>query len=446
MSDRHLEDWLTSFLKFTDNTEPPRMFRTWTAISVMAACLQRKCVLHWGSLDFYPNMYIVLVAPSGKARKGTAMIPGLKMLREMGVKLASNSVTRQALIRDLKRSNETEVDLTTGSMDIHASLTIFSKELTVFLGYQNNELMTDLTDWYDCDDDWIYRTKHEGVDDIKGVWVNLIGATTPDLIQSAMPLNAIGGGLTSRMIFVYEQRKGKRVHTPFYTDEELKLQELLLVDLERIKMLKGEFRVTKRFLERWVEWYNAVDENPPFEDVRFAGYFERRPVHVMKLSMILNASRTDEMLIDREDLDRAIEVLQQTEIKMRFTFSGVGKSAIANTLWQVMADVALKKEVRFDELMSRYYNDVDAWGLEKIIETMSKMNYVDDIPLAPGGRTIRFREGAGNPLYTGGGELSNFVQNLNEVKEENNERGNSEGATGNGQGGGSGRNNGPTES
>ena len=364
MSDeRHLGDWIEGFLNFTNNTEPPRMFRLWTAISVVAACLQRKCVLHWGSLDFYPNMYVVLVAPSGKARKGTAMIPGLKLLREMGVKLASNSVTRQALIRDLKRSNETEVDPTTGTMDIHASL------------------------------------KHEGVDDIKGVWVNLIGATTPDLIQSAMPLNAIGGGLTSRMVFIYEQRKGKLVHTPFYTDEEDKLQELLMIDLERIRMLKGEYHTTKRFIEAWIDWYSAADENPPFEDPRFSGYFERRPTHVMKLSMIVNAARGDSMLLDKEDIDRAIEILRQTEVKMRYTFSGVGKSSLANTLSQVMAEISTKKEIRYDELLSRFYNDVDKWGMDKVIETMSAMNFIDDIPIAPGGRTIRFREGGANPLF-----------------------------------------------
>lgn len=410
MSERQLDDWLAGFLKFTENTEPPRMFRLWTGISVVAACLQRKCVLHWGSLDFYPNMYVVLVAPSGKARKGTAMIPGLKMLREMGVKLASNSVTRQALIRDLKLSNETEVDPTTGAMDIHASLTVFSKELTVFLGYQNYELMTDLTDWYDCDDDWIYRTKHEGVDDIRGVWVNLIGATTPDLIQSAMPLNAIGGGLTSRMVFIYEQRKGKIVHTPFYTEEEIKLQELLLIDLERIRMLKGVYTTTPRFIESWIDWYNGADERPPFEDPRFSGYFERRPTHVMKLSMIVNASRGDSMVLDKEDIDRAVEILRQTEVKMRYTFSGVGKSSLANTLSQVMAEVSTKKEIRYDELLSRFYNDVDKFGMDKIVETMSAMNYIDDIPIAPGGRTIRFREGGANPL---------FVQSVFEKEEQN---------------------------
>ena len=378
-NERRLDDWLTGFLDYTSNSEPPRMFRLWTAISVVAACLQRKCVLHWGSLDFYPNMYIVLVAPSGKARKGTAMVPGLKFLKELGVKMASNSVTRQALIRDLKRSTETEVDPSTGSMDVHASLTVFSKEFTVFLGYQNDELMSDLTDWYDCDDDWEYRTKHEGVDDVKGVWVNIIGATTPDLIQTAMPLNAIGGGLTSRMIFVYEQRKGKTVHTPFYTDAELKLRGELSLDLELIRMLKGEFKVTKEFLNAWIDWYTDCDRNPPFDDPRFAGYIERRPTHSMKLAMICNASRGGSMLLEKEDLDRATDILRQTEVKMRFAFSGVGRSGAANTLSQVMAEITIKKEVTFSHLLSQFYNDVDKWSLEKIVETMSAMDFIDEI-------------------------------------------------------------------
>ena len=396
MSERNLEDWLESFLEYTNNSEPPRMFRLWTGLSVVAACLQRKCVLHWGSLDFYPNLYVVLVAPSGKARKGTAMIPGLKLLKETGVKLASNSVTRQALIRDLKRSNETEVDPTTGQMDIHASLTVFSKEFTVFLGFQNNELMSDLTDWYDCDDDWEYRTKHEGIDDIKGVWVNIIGATTPDLIQSAMPLDAIGGGLTSRMIFVYEQRKGKTVHTPFYTDKEIELRQKLVFDLEKIRMLKGDFRVTKKFIDRWVDWYNDCERNPPFDDPRFAGYLERRPTHTMKIAMIVNASHSDEMLITEVDLERAISILRQTELKMRYTFSGVGKSGFSHTLSQVMSEMTLKKEMTFGELLSRFYNDVDKWGLEKIVETLDAMGFIDTVTKGKE-RVIKYRDKS-NPL------------------------------------------------
>ena len=101
---RIVDDWIEGYLKYTNNTEPPDSFREWVAVSVVASCLRRKCVLNWGSLIVYPNMYIVLVAPSGKARKGTAMRPGLKMLQEQGIKLAAEAITREALIRELNES------------------------------------------------------------------------------------------------------------------------------------------------------------------------------------------------------------------------------------------------------------------------------------------------------------------------------------------------------
>lgn len=58
---RHRTDWLTSFLEFTENSEPPPTYRLWTALSVIAACLRRKVKLDLGMLTFYPNFYIILV-------------------------------------------------------------------------------------------------------------------------------------------------------------------------------------------------------------------------------------------------------------------------------------------------------------------------------------------------------------------------------------------------
>ena len=169
-------------MEYTHNSEPPTQFREWAAIATVAAALQRKCVLQWGELErFYPNLYVVLIGPSG-SRKGTAMRPALELLQELGIKMASEAITREALIRELKQANANQPDLKTGTMHLHASLTIFSPELTVFLGYQNKQLMSDLTDWYDCRDRWTYRTKGAGVDEIIGVWINLFGGTTPELI------------------------------------------------------------------------------------------------------------------------------------------------------------------------------------------------------------------------------------------------------------------------
>ena len=373
---RHLPDWIEGFMEFTEDSEPPKLFRLWTALSVVAAALQRKCCLRWGTLEFYPNLYIVLVAPSGKARKGTAMIPGLKLLKRVGIKLAANATTRESLIRELRMSGEAEVDPEVGSVDLHASLTVFSKELTVFLGYQNRELMANLTDWYDCDDTWVYRTKTQGVDDIKGVWLNLIGATTPDLIQTSMPRDAIGGGLTSRMVFVFEQEEAKMVIIPSYGEKEKIIEEKLQMDLDRIHMIRGDFKITPNFLELYTSWRIEQKAHPPINDPRLAGYVERRPAHILKMCMVISASRNSEMKITKSDLERAISILHTTERKMPLAFSGVGKSPVADTMSSVMAVVANRGEITLSELMSMFYYDVDRWMMDKMITTMQTMDFV----------------------------------------------------------------------
>ena len=108
------------------------MYRQWVGISTIAAVLQRKCSMRWGTITFYPNMYVALVGPAGKCRKGTAMSPGAAMLKDLGVKLSAEAITREALIRELKETTNTVVDPLTGVIYMHSSLTIYSQELTVF--------------------------------------------------------------------------------------------------------------------------------------------------------------------------------------------------------------------------------------------------------------------------------------------------------------------------
>ena len=373
---RALKDWIDSYLDFVDNSEPPQMFKLWCAISLIASALERKCFLSWGTLTFYPNMYVVLVAPSGKARKGTAMSPALTMLEEINVKLAAEAITREALIQTLAESADSTPN-DDGTLDNHCSLTVWSPELTVFLGHQNFQLMSDLTDWYDCRSSWTYRTKNQGTDIIKGVWVNLLGATTPDLIRSALPMDAIGGGLTSRMIFVYEPRRGKIVPTPFLCNEDKALRVQLMNDLADIRMMKGMFKVTKEFVELWIDWYSAQEDNPPFKDNRFDGYIERRPNHVMKLAMVCSASRSESMVISDKDLTRAINILTETEKKMPFTFSGMGRSNASDIVASIMSEIASRGEkgIPLKELMQLYYRDADGVLMDKILSQLTIMGF-----------------------------------------------------------------------
>lgn len=368
-------DWLEDYLEFTSNTEPPDIFRRWVGISCLASVLQRKVFLpRSDDLIIYPNLYIVLVAPPGKARKGTSMKVGFKLLTEpaMQVVLSAEATTREALIRALNNARlyyRTE----DGFEAPHSSLTIYSPELAVFLGNGSTQMYSDLTDWYDCRDVWNYQTKQkETSDELRNVWVNLIGATTPALIQKTIPPDAIGGGLSSRMIFIYANRKGKIVPNPKTTEFERQLRAELLIRLEQIHLLTGPFRVTSAYEELWEKWYQSIEDNPPFKDDKFAGYFERRPEIVLKLSIIMHVSREASMLIEDEDLARAIFTLENAEVNMRQALRGVGQNTYATVIARVIEVVSRSDRIKYGELLALFLDDVMPSEFDDILVSLEK--------------------------------------------------------------------------
>lgn len=364
---RSLDDWLNAYMDYTEDTEPSDLFRLWAGISVIASCLERKCYFNLGSLTVYPNMYIVLVAPSG-GRKGTAMAPAYKLLTNRGVKLAADATTREALIRALGEAQHIDPD----TLKAHASITIFSPELAVFIGKDNAPLLMDLTNWFDCADNFVYKTKHQGSDHIKNVWVNLIGAITPELLQASLPETAIGGGLTSRMIFVYSGKRGKTLPMPSLNKD---LQIPLENDLEQINLMNGVFRSTERFFEAYSTWYIHQADNPPFDHARLRAYLERRPTHLLTLCMLLSASRSNDKIIDLIDFERAKGILELTERAMPRAFSGVGRDSRSVIIEQIMQYIAHKGEVSMELLTKDFIYDVDKWRLDQIIQTLVQMKF-----------------------------------------------------------------------
>ncbi len=390
MEDRKLPDWIEGYLKFTSNDEPRETFRLFTAVSTVAAGLQRKCHINWEK-TIYPNLYIVLVGPPA-ARKNTAIEPAEEMLIELGIQVSAQATTREALIRRLKKVGElpqlSEEILVTPQ---DAAMTIVSSEFTVFIGIRNLDLISLLCDWYDCKNTWTYETKGQGIDRIKNVWVNLLAGTTPTALKDALPRESIGMGLTSRIIFVYEEDKA---HVIMFSpgvdvwDDELgearklddskhgewdELRLALIHDLSIISMMRGAFIPTKDYLGAYFTWRENHEKNLPFRGTMLENYSNRKQTHVRKLSMIMSASRGNDLMLTGEDFARSLAALNKVELKMSNTFSGIGKSDTAETTSSVIHLLARRKKITMSELQKAFWNDADMLTLEKIVQTCERM-------------------------------------------------------------------------
>jgi hypothetical protein len=378
---RELNNWLDAYLEYTRETESPTSYHTWCGLSVIAGALQRKVYLKWGlGQIIYPNLYVVLIGPSGKTRKGVALGIAKDLLKQVpGVTVAPESSSgKQSTILVMKRAGMDFIDPSDGRTRRHCSVTAFSEELSVFLGQGDIAYLSSLTDWYDSKDDWEYETVGRGKDSIKGVCLNLVGGTAPDWIQSMIPHEAVGGGFTSRVIFIVEEVKGKIVPEPTMTEREYQLQEMLVRDLERISKLVGEISMSPNAKRAYVDWYIAQSksETPAVDDPRFAGYNERRATHIKKLMLVCCAARDDSLCIEEADFHRSLILLEKAEQKMGRTFGGFGKSRTSDVTEMIKEYIEQVGVSTRKQVLQRFYRDVDAGTMSSIEDTLRQMGFM----------------------------------------------------------------------
>jgi hypothetical protein len=321
MAERLIEgSWLKAYLAYTAESESPEEYHLWTGISVIAGALQRKVFFDMGYFLLYPNMYIILVGPPGRCKKSTAMRIGRDILKQVpGAKFTADSTTREKLIINLAQAHKDGI----------SAMTAHSTEFATMLTSSGMDMVVFLTDIFDCPPMWEHDTKSGGKNTIKGPFFNLEGATTPDWISRAMPLDTIGVGLTSRIIFVHQDTPREADAIPKLTEAQKALAGLLITDLIAISTLSGEFKLTEDAYKHYNDWYRARVGNPnPSGDPRLAGYFERKPMHMLKLSMILAASKRDGLWITLEDIIDAEKTLERIEARMPKVFVGVGRNTL----------------------------------------------------------------------------------------------------------------------
>jgi len=377
--DRQTDDWLEAYLEYTEATEPPTIFHKWVGVFCIAAAMKREiyCQVEYVS-PWYPNFYIVLVAPSGKARKSTALSYGSDLIKEVdGINMSSEAVTRESLLLEMQESLEETMQGT--EVEEHSSLSIISSELTSFLRFNNLQFLSDLTDWYDCQDVWRNRTKTQGTEEVRGVWLNLLGATTPHSIQSSVPEDMIGGGFTSRIIFVYsDEKKESKAPTWGQSDKDKKLRSDLVHDLRHIEALNGKFQFTEDAATKYTELYHKLDKDPPVKNRHFQGYNARRQVHMIKTAMVSSLSRNNRLLMKEYDIMRAHKLLKETERVMPRTFLGYGEREDSGIYSEVGVFIAQKQETTSGEIWRNFHKDImDQEHLSEILKGLARAKIVE---------------------------------------------------------------------
>jgi len=326
---RNFKDWIPAYLDYASVTEAPRRMHFWSAVGTIAGALRRRVWIDMKRFCWYPSFYIIFVGPPGIVAKSTTIDISTDLLKQVpGIKFGPNAITWQALVTAFAAASESFEYK--GEYHPMSPLTLVASELGSLLNLQDKEMVNLLIEMWDGKKSYEKITKMSGNDVVEAPWINLQAGTTPHWVADNMPQAMIGGGLSSRCVFVYGDTKDRYVA---YVDEmigkgDAKLRAELIADLERISMLVGAFTISDEARDWGRGWYERFwkDAASRMDDQMLEGYAARKQTHMHKVAMVLSASRSTDLVISAYDLQLANTMLEDLEADMHRVFSRIGRT------------------------------------------------------------------------------------------------------------------------
>lgn len=383
------------YFKYVDRTEPPIIFHRWSLLSCLGAYLGRQYHLPFGDFNIYPNMYVMLIGDPG-TRKSTAIKLSKKVISSAGYdKFSAERTSKEKFLLDLEGVEE-EGGAVKDQNAVMRNLFgddfvpgdprevfICADEFNEFVGSGNLEflsLLGSLWDWDDPAQPFKQRLKTSRSVNIYQPTISILAGNTHAGFAEAFPPQSIGQGFLSRLLLVFGESSGKKITFPERPSDEIKQE--LTARFEAIRNeVTGEATMSDKAREMLEVIYRTF---PGLEDARFKHYSTRRFTHLLKLCMLVAATRVRKNIM-AEDVLFANTLLTYTEHKMPNAMGEFGKaknSDVAARIISVLSEARQPQSTQ--QLWKQVQSDLDrVEDLNKLLAGLvqgGKLQYVHRSP------------------------------------------------------------------
>jgi len=345
---RNYSNFIQAYVKKYQDNFVPNKFYLWSAISTVAAALERKAWLPWGHFTEFPNMYVFLVSRPGIG-KSSAIRPAVNLLRSVNqlhakhLRILPNKITEPKLLDLLGTSTSFEYK---GKFIPHTSVYYSASEASSCFHDPYGGFAQTVTALYDGDNITKATVSRKEPVEVINPCFNLIAGCTFDYLSRLLTAEGVLGGFASRLTYVVQDEVLSRQsswqgrnETADNTIDEGKL----IQDLATINEMTGPFTAEEDFKQAWESWFPQFDQTQQMaSSEKMQSLLVRKPTMLRKLSMIISAAEGDDMVLRKRHWDLALTLLDEVE-KGIPSMIREGQSHQTNS--QVGANNALIKKV-----------------------------------------------------------------------------------------------------
>jgi len=357
--------WIDQVLDATIESESPRRFFYWAALTAIAAVMRKNVYLDRFYYKLYPNIYVLFVARSG-SRKGVPVSLARSLVANVNctrVIAGRNSI--QAIIAELSKAHTLE----SGEVLKHAHALVISGELAAFL-IKDPDALTILTDLYDThyhEPHWT-NTLKSGTERLHEPCLTLLAATNEAHFVEVIPAAAVEGGLIARTFIVLADKKGPPNPLTERPTRVPNVKELSKY-LKEISKVKGEFAWSDEAKELYNKWYLDFDSQ---EHNDTTGTIERIGDQVLKVAMLLSLAESPELVLTAKNIEEALDVCLGCVTGVKQVTMGSGKSPLAYQTKLILRELISRPDHCIDrqKVLQKFWGELDSFDLDRIVETL----------------------------------------------------------------------------
>jgi len=390
-------DFFSQYFSYVEDTECPKFYHRWCALSGVAALLGRDYFLQHGHFTLNPNMYTMLIGVPG-TRKSTAIKLMKKVLTVAGYEnFSADKTSKEKFLLDLHEQLEEEGDISSlmdsnlwgdddASSKAPAEMYVAADEFNDFIGSGNIEFISLLGSLWDYEGTYTSKIKNGKSVSIPNPTINILGGNTSAGFSIAFPTEILGQGFFSRLLLIYGEPTGRKITFPKQPSPEER--NALATYMRAIKdTCRGAAVLSQKaetLLDKIYTQWTSLD------DVRFENYSNRRFTHLLKLCLIVSAARLSKE-VSEEDVIHANTVLAHTEHLMPKALGEFGKSRYSDVSQKIITILErATKPVPATQLIKEIHSDVD--NMQIGMEIIKGLQIADKIFVVNGGYMAKKRK------------------------------------------------------
>lgn len=375
------ENFINLYCEYSDPiTEAPFVFHHRIAYLILSTIINNKIYVKCGYKDLYPNLWMIVIAPSGFYRKSYSLGIAQNLINAINADLiCPDEYSHEGLV-------EKFTQFPVGTMFLYE----FSRFMKML---EKNYLLSTqglLTELFDNPAEYRRRLKKkinktmskddrkisedESIQIISKPFINILGASTIEWLNNSVKDSDIMGGFLARFLFVMSSEIKPALANQPIADQKLKSELIAL--LQSIGNISGEMIMTPDAGDMYGKWYEKFRNRNIETESIINPFMVRLQNYCLKFAMLetINQNPFGGLAITPKAMEEAImmtgsyerDVKDLVENKMTFSFD-------EKEMKKVKLIISNKKEISRRDLLQ--LSHLQSRKLDEYLRTIAESNF-----------------------------------------------------------------------